>query len=124
MEISVQKILETAQEIVPEIDLNLQNDGDMLQFNMVPLNFWHSYFNSMDVACLGLKEKLSVFPDIDIVEEADCLVDDVGCLLGCISIFYSCLLRDLDKFAQSENEREDKLKKFRRSIYRNRPKES
>ena len=118
MKIPLPEALEVAQMIVPEIDLGLKTDNDRIQVTAVPLCHWHFYLNAMENASDMLLHELSTLPDIKPITELEPIAQDLSCLITTINTFYFCMMDDLAKINDSQDQNIERFSKYRKKVDR------
>lgn len=98
MKIPMYEALSVTQMIIPEIDLEIKNEGGDVRITAVALPDWHYYIDAMENASDLLLDELGALPDIKPVIGIEAIALELNCLITSFNMFYECTIDELIRF--------------------------
>ncbi len=122
MKIPMYEALSVTQMIIPEIDLEIKNEGGDVRITAVALPDWHYYIDAMENASDLLLDELGALPDIKPVIGIEAIALELNCLITSFNMFYECTIDELIRFnkqnkAQNRDQNIDTEKEINDAIF-------
>ena len=104
---SMAHVLEKIQEMIPQIDLEIERDGNTTKLRAPYFNEWGVYLEAMDLISKTLVEEISQLPDVEKVNEPYATARALRDFILAFQVFYLDMEEKLSQINKNNKGEED-----------------